>query len=83
LLGSWDGRRLEGRRSLLVLCLLTQQVPEWHVKHIDLVADLCERHRPVETVFYGLDLGVVAVDRDEVEIPLGLAFDLNQLVGAK
>jgi hypothetical protein len=40
-------------------------------------------YRPVETVFDGLDLGVVAIDGDEVEIALGLTLNHQELVGAE
>jgi hypothetical protein len=87
LLRHWDGRRLEGRGSLLLLCLRTEEIPQRRVEDIDLVADLRERPRPVEAALNGLDLGVVAVDRDEVEATVaraeGLArFDHSHAAGA-
>ena len=54
----------------MILGLLTKQVPQRHVEHIDLVSHLREADRPVEAALDGLDLGVVAIDGDEVEVPL-------------
>ena len=78
-----DRRRLEWRGSFLRLPLRTEEVAQGDIEHIDLVADLREPHRTIETILDGFDLGLIPIDGDEVEIALGFALDLNQLVGAK
>ena len=47
----------------------------------DRVADLHERHRLVEPDLYGLDLGVVTIDGDEVEVALVSPSTIRSLLG--
>src|SRR4029077_16255516 len=81
LLRRFDRGRFEPGWRYLLFCLRTKEIPQRRVKHVDRVADLHERHRPVEPALYGLDFGVVTIDGDEVEVALGLAFNHQKLIG--